>query len=79
MLLAEKNAMIEEIELLVEKYGRDRSALLSILHDIQKNTGIYLIMRSRKLPVYSIYILLRFTALYHFMLSLILNRKEEIS
>jgi NADH:ubiquinone oxidoreductase subunit E len=36
MLLAEKNAMIEEIELLVEKYGRDRSALLSILHDIQK-------------------------------------------
>jgi NADH:ubiquinone oxidoreductase subunit E len=36
MLLAEKNAMIEEIELLVEKYGKDRSALLSILHDIQK-------------------------------------------
>jgi NADH:ubiquinone oxidoreductase subunit E len=35
MLLAEKNAMIEEIERLVEKYGKDRSALLSILHDIQ--------------------------------------------
>jgi NADH:ubiquinone oxidoreductase subunit E len=35
MLLAEKNAMIEEIELLVEKYGKERSALLSILHDIQ--------------------------------------------
>jgi NADH:ubiquinone oxidoreductase subunit E len=36
MLLAEKNAMIEEIEMLVEKYGKERSALLSILHDIQK-------------------------------------------
>jgi NADH:ubiquinone oxidoreductase subunit E len=35
MLLAEKNAMVEEIELLVEKYGKERSALLSILHDIQ--------------------------------------------
>lgn len=35
MLTAEKNAMVEEIELLVEKYGRDRSALLSILHEIQ--------------------------------------------
>jgi len=35
MLTAEKNAMVEEIELLVEKHGRDRSALLSILHEIQ--------------------------------------------
>lgn len=35
MMIAEKNAMVEEIELLVEKYGRDRSALLSILHEIQ--------------------------------------------
>ncbi len=36
MLTAEKNAMVEEIELLVAKYGKDRSALLSILHEIQK-------------------------------------------
>jgi NADH:ubiquinone oxidoreductase subunit E len=35
MLLAEKNAMLEEVERLVEKYGKDRSALLSILHEIQ--------------------------------------------
>jgi NADH:ubiquinone oxidoreductase subunit E len=35
MLLAEKNAMIEEIERLVDIYGKDRSALLSILHNIQ--------------------------------------------
>jgi NADH:ubiquinone oxidoreductase subunit E len=36
MLLAEKNIVIEEIEELVHKYGKDRSALLSILHEIQK-------------------------------------------
>jgi NADH:ubiquinone oxidoreductase subunit E len=36
MLTAEKNAMVEEIEMLVAKYGRERSALLSILHEIQK-------------------------------------------
>jgi NADH-quinone oxidoreductase E subunit len=36
MLLAEKNAMLEEIEQYVAKYGNDRSALLSILHEIQK-------------------------------------------
>jgi len=36
MLTAEKNAMVEEIEMLVAKYGKERSALLSILHEIQK-------------------------------------------
>ncbi len=36
MLVAEKNALTEEIEQLVEKYGKDRSALLEILHEIQK-------------------------------------------
>lgn len=35
MLVAEKNAMLEEIEALVNKYGKERSALLSILHEIQ--------------------------------------------
>jgi len=36
MLVLEKNALTEEIEQLVEKYGRDRSALLPILQDIQR-------------------------------------------
>ncbi|MGD8780336.1 MAG: NADH-quinone oxidoreductase subunit NuoE [Ignavibacteria bacterium] len=36
MLVTEKNALTEEIEQLVEKYGKDRSALLEILHEIQK-------------------------------------------
>ncbi|MCF8239982.1 MAG: NADH-quinone oxidoreductase subunit NuoE [Melioribacteraceae bacterium] len=37
MLVLEKNALTAEIEILVEKYGNDRSALLSILQEIQKN------------------------------------------
>ncbi len=36
MLVLEKNAMTDEIEILVEKYGKDRSALLPILQDIQR-------------------------------------------
>lgn len=36
MLVVEKNALSEEIESYVEKYGNDRSALLMILHEIQK-------------------------------------------
>jgi NADH:ubiquinone oxidoreductase subunit E len=36
MLVAEKNALSEEIESYVEKYGSDRSTLLMILHEIQK-------------------------------------------
>jgi len=36
MLVLEKNAMTEEIELLVEKYGKSRSSLLPILQDIQR-------------------------------------------
>jgi len=36
MLVIEKNALSEEIELLVEKYGKDRSALLQILQAIQR-------------------------------------------
>lgn len=36
MLVLEKNAMTEEIELLVDKYGKDRSSLLPILQDIQR-------------------------------------------
>lgn len=36
MLVAEKNALTEEIEQLVEKYGADRSSLLPILQDIQR-------------------------------------------
>lgn len=35
MLVEEKNALTEEIELLVEKFGKKRSALLSILHGLQ--------------------------------------------
>jgi [NiFe] hydrogenase diaphorase moiety large subunit len=37
MLILEKNAMTEEIELLVNKYGKDRSSLLPILQSIQRN------------------------------------------
>ena len=36
MLVAEKNALSEDIESYVTKYGNDRSALLMILHEIQK-------------------------------------------
>ncbi len=35
MLVEEKNALTEEIEQLIKKYGKKRSALLSILHGIQ--------------------------------------------
>ncbi|MFH1196881.1 MAG: NAD(P)H-dependent oxidoreductase subunit E [bacterium] len=35
MLVEEKNALTEEIESLIEKFGKKRSALLSILHGIQ--------------------------------------------
>jgi NADH-quinone oxidoreductase E subunit len=36
MLILEKNAMTEEIELLVKKYGKQRSALLPILQAVQR-------------------------------------------
>ncbi len=36
MLVLEKNAITEEIELLVEEYGKSRSSLLPILQDIQR-------------------------------------------
>lgn len=36
MLVLEKNAMTEEIELLVEHYGKDRTSLMPILQDIQR-------------------------------------------
>jgi len=36
MLVFEKNALSEEIELLVDKYGMDRSSLLQILQVIQR-------------------------------------------
>ncbi|PKL82947.1 MAG: NADH-quinone oxidoreductase subunit NuoE [Ignavibacteriae bacterium HGW-Ignavibacteriae-3] len=36
MLVLEKNAMTEEIEFLVDKYGKSRSSLLPILQDIQR-------------------------------------------
>jgi NADH:ubiquinone oxidoreductase subunit E len=35
MLVVEKNALSEEIESYIKKYGDDRSALLMILHEIQ--------------------------------------------
>ena len=35
MLVEEKNALTEEIEQLIKKFGKKRSALLSILHGIQ--------------------------------------------
>ena len=37
MLVEEKTSLAEEIESLVEKFGNKRSALLAILHEIQKN------------------------------------------
>jgi [NiFe] hydrogenase diaphorase moiety large subunit len=37
MLVTEKNALSEEIESYVTKYGKDRSSLLPILQAIQKN------------------------------------------
>jgi [NiFe] hydrogenase diaphorase moiety large subunit len=36
MLIVEKNALTEEIEIMVERFGSDRSSLLKILHEIQK-------------------------------------------
>lgn len=36
MLVLEKNAMTEEIELLVNKYGKNRSSLIPILQAIQR-------------------------------------------
>jgi len=36
MLVYEKNAMSEDIELLVAKYGSERSALMQILQDMQR-------------------------------------------
>ena len=36
MLVEEKTSLAEEIEALVEEYGSDRSALLTILHQVQK-------------------------------------------
>jgi [NiFe] hydrogenase diaphorase moiety large subunit len=36
MLVYEKNALSEEIELLVNKYGVERSSLLQILQDVQR-------------------------------------------
>lgn len=36
MLIEEKNALSEEVEKLVEKYGAERSSLLTILHELQK-------------------------------------------
>jgi NADH:ubiquinone oxidoreductase subunit E len=36
MLVYEKNALSEEIEALAEKYGKDRSALMHILQEVQK-------------------------------------------
>jgi NADH:ubiquinone oxidoreductase subunit E len=36
MLIEEKTSLAEEIEALVEEHGNDRSALLAILHEIQK-------------------------------------------
>lgn len=36
MLVYEKNALSEEIENLVKKYGSERSALLQILQDVQR-------------------------------------------
>ncbi|MFC2085026.1 NAD(P)H-dependent oxidoreductase subunit E [Bacteroidota bacterium] len=37
MLVTEKNSMTEEVEQLVESFGSERSSLLKILHEIQKN------------------------------------------
>ncbi len=37
MLVVEKNSLTDEIEVLVEKYGKERSSLLPILQEIQRN------------------------------------------
>ena len=37
MLVLEKNAMTDEVERLVDKFGKNRSSLLPILQGIQKN------------------------------------------
>lgn len=36
MLVLEKNSLTEEIELLAEKYGKERTSLLPILQDVQR-------------------------------------------
>ena len=36
MLVLEKHAMTDEIEKLVDKYGKDRSSLMPVLQEIQK-------------------------------------------
>lgn len=36
MLVLEKNALTEEIEMLAEKYGKERTSLLPMLQDIQR-------------------------------------------
>src|SRR5574338_669076 len=36
MLVVEKNALSEEIESYVKKYGKDRSSLLPVLHAVQR-------------------------------------------
>ncbi|MCF8435271.1 MAG: NADH-quinone oxidoreductase subunit NuoE [Ignavibacteriales bacterium] len=36
MLVMEKNQLTEEIEVLIKKYGKERSSLIPILQDIQK-------------------------------------------
>jgi NADH:ubiquinone oxidoreductase subunit E len=39
MLVSEKNALTQEIETLVEKHGKKRDSLLSILQEIQVSNG----------------------------------------
>ena len=39
MLVLEKNAMTEEIEILTEKFGNTREALLPILQELMINHG----------------------------------------
>jgi len=39
MLVLEKNAMTEEVEKLIEKFGEERNSLLPILQEIQINHG----------------------------------------
>jgi len=39
MLVLEKNAMTEEIEQMIEKFGNDRNSLLPILQELQINHG----------------------------------------
>jgi NADH:ubiquinone oxidoreductase subunit E len=44
----EKNALTEEIEGLVKKYGATRSSLLPILQELQKKTSTYLKFRATR-------------------------------